>query len=1598
MNTHITRTLLLHAFGLALILLIPSSLAAQTVTTPSAKPPRDPYKDIYRDYSPPFLQAIERGNNLQSLYRGFRRDAEEMKLSTEPLFYTQNIVEEDSRATALIDAGLAKEQDGQFREALKIYQQVIDKYPTVLYRVAASGVFVPASQYCQRRILGFPAEDLAFYRTLYDPRAKEAFEQAKRQYSLLGLSDIVTQMLATTYGGPALVELGNAALDAGYYLAALEYFSTVRDFFPDKQLHSPELSLKIAYCEKMLGAGTASPPAGDRRDHAPRDESHHAERDAYDGRSSLTPQQLASFELAVAQSKASPAPFHSQFASEPHTTSDDYTLLPPTTDPLATQPPTWEQPLPGSRHDYFVYTQPTVAGDSIVYRHKNLVYCRSVLNGEPRWSFEVGGRASWQNWSERIYPQDDVLVQDGLVFTTVSKSGPSLVALDLVTGQLRWAYGPMAAANEEEARMRFEAAPASGPRTVFAGYVLDNIEGETHTDTEYGLIAFDSKTGRINWRASLCRLTPGKFSGGYAETRRNRIRSFTSPPLYHEGTIYYNTNAGAVAALDALSGQVKWLMRYPYYPEVHDATRVFGRGGDLVQYTRIYFRPHQPMFWYNHRPLMVDERLIVGAVDTPMLMSLDRRTGRVQWITTKANNASAYLLGLTRQGLLAIAYTGRDKQIDGSSTTSPLHLLDPATGKTEWTSPDVVKLDDQPVMKNYVFGSPAMHFRMNDEWFEMAARPLLTEDDKVYLPSFRYLGYPIYGTITNLGVIDLARREVIGRRRYYSGEILARADVDIHTNGPEELRAFEESPMKDDKIKQRIQMLKEVIADTVPENDAGPFLPFSRVTFQRYGVPFELRINARSLAMVYDQPAVATALASRQDPAADFARAELALADSRLEEASQLLQKCLATISSEDLDFRAAINQQLYRVFQGLAQRAIRAGHADEYLQSALGMSRTANSLAEEIETLFAAAEAYEQRGEHSSAAAALATIIGAYGQHEVPVSPVAFGDPQPVFAAAQGVIGRYQTLVDKTLFSQEMGGSLQLMNQGLALYQSVLSPAPKTLIVRAGELASRRLMKMQAASSEFAREWERRAAQELSGKPAEELLARAAEFPATKTAQQSLEQLLATAARHSPAAGSKAAALPDSERQGKGAAARQQLWRLNDLARFSGLTAPRQFQLRVSADVQHAPLAVPQTSREMDLEEDEGASRLVLQRQDELVTAPELLFVGSQLRKKLDNKFTVAAFDLTRGQRVWETAELRLKGKGQEPGFFEAFVLGDLVVVHGLYDVLALALKDGAVRWRYQAPFDFEIRHALLSGDMLILSGSTESLALFVPTDNPNGEVAWQVQEQGDLYIDPYTTADRLVSVRKLPFNVTVRYRATGRLMGRMELPDLSQFKAHPLLENGPAELPAARDHERLMLTDGWYYILIDVGRLAVVWKRLIDNNDTKREPALRFTLQGDYFLALKEDYDVKAMYAFSSRTGEMLWKSDPKDSKAPLPLHCTLIAGDKVFGIQPHAGQGFYFVGRDARTGQQFFREELATYKSKPQVRLLPHLFGQHVVAEISDGQDFELRAFDLQTGRNVATLPMPGVGPFGTHGHMSATVQHGRMVLMSKHKLGM
>ena len=118
--------------------------------------------------------------------------------------------------------------------------------------------------------------------------------------------------------------------------------------------------------------------------------------------------------------------------------------------------------------------------------------------------------------------------------------------------------------------------------------------------------------------------------------------------------------------------------------------------------------------------------------------------------------------------------------------------------------------------------------------------------------------------------------------------------------------------------------------------------------------------------MVYDRGAVKKALAAPRRPRGALSPGpSWRLGESRLDEAAALMKQCLAGISSEDVDFRAAVNQQLYMVYRALAQSGIRESRSPQELTSCLGMSQTVSTLADEMETLFALAEAYECKGDY---------------------------------------------------------------------------------------------------------------------------------------------------------------------------------------------------------------------------------------------------------------------------------------------------------------------------------------------------------------------------------------------------------------------------------------------------------------------------------------------------------------------------------------------------------------------------------------------------------------------------------------------------------
>ena len=560
------------------------------------------------------------------------------------------------------------------------------------------------------------------------------------------------------------------------------------------------------------------------------------------------------------------------------------------TDPLGLKPPgLGARPCPARGTTSSSTRQPVVTENSVIYRHKNIVYCRSILNGELRWTNDLGGRAVWQNRDERQYPQEDVLVQDGLVFTAISKAGPSLVALDEVTGQLKWAYGPMVASDEEESRMRFEAAPAGGPRTIYAGYVLDNIEGETHTDTEYGVIAFESTTGRVQWRTPLCRLAPGKFSAGFAEDAAQphpQLHLAAALPRGH-GLLQHQRRRHRRHRRPVRADQVADALSLLRPAAASTTPRGSSANGNLVQYTRILAQPAPPDVLVQPAPAADRREALRRSRSTRRCMlCLDRRTGKVQLeqdqgspgtassrttrsATGTTPGGTACLLGQARDGHLVMTFSGRESQV---------HLVDPETrqdrvdvgrpGRQGSAAADARTGRPRHAQRVHLHGHGRPVVRDLGAAAADARRPRLLRRASCTWATRSSAGARTWPRWTSTSGPSTARR------LYYDGAMLGY----VQPRADDQRAPIDQGARRLAVQGQRGQepgspCSRRWRPTTVPVNPHGPFLALlPRHVRALRQCRSSCGTSARDVEMVYDREAVKKALAGREDPEGLFAR------------------------------------------------------------------------------------------------------------------------------------------------------------------------------------------------------------------------------------------------------------------------------------------------------------------------------------------------------------------------------------------------------------------------------------------------------------------------------------------------------------------------------------------------------------------------------------------------------------------------------------------------------------------------------------------------------------------------------------------------------
>lgn len=241
-----------------------------------------------------------------------------------------------------------------------------------------------------------------------------------------------------------------------------------------------------------------------------------------------------------------------------------------------------------------------------VTRHENKVFAR--LGGS-----ETGSRDSKEDRqkSRRSF----------LVGIDLSKQGKLLPEFPILPDKdVRWEFEgtPISDGSRIYVAMRYTTQEGAMPEMHIACFALPTIESPRRN-------AEDRR--RPLWRVKICT----------AETPAGSLYDEVTHSLLtmNEGTIYCNTNMGAVAAIEPENGRLKWLVRYPRSPL---------RPADPDRIDLHYFRDLNPCLCYR-------DLVIVAPTDSDRIFAIDAVTGRPRW--ENKNAEAIHLLGVGAGNLIA---------------------------------------------------------------------------------------------------------------------------------------------------------------------------------------------------------------------------------------------------------------------------------------------------------------------------------------------------------------------------------------------------------------------------------------------------------------------------------------------------------------------------------------------------------------------------------------------------------------------------------------------------------------------------------------------------------------------------------------------------------------------------------------------------------------------------------------------------------------------------------------------------------------------------------------------------------------------------------
>jgi outer membrane protein assembly factor BamB/tetratricopeptide (TPR) repeat protein len=576
-------------------------------------------------------------------------------------------------------------------------------------------LYVDGRRVCHGAIANLPPEAREIYRSRVDGIAERWFRQGASQRDLGLLRRVVDQAFSSSWGDDALDLLGDLAFQDGRFGEALEMYRRLVADRPDDPavlVHpDPSVDLARVRAKKMLcraAAGVDPPSQAELDEFAQHFAASAGELAGRKGTyATILAESLAADRLAPPSQPDSRWP---TFAGALNRSK----VVPSPIDVGSTQ---WRvelekvsvnrQPafaprgafMPGagnSSHERFLAYHPIVLGDQVVVCDSTRVLAYNLNDRptdtegtvrpiEPAWkhdpdngaqvpqarSLQIGiPRYTLTAVGHRIYARMGAMTTAFLsgMGGMGGRGASSIIALDWNTqGKLLWEQKSTSLVlpnrppdrNGINRTVSFEGTPVADARNVYVA-ITDRRE-----QTATYIACFDADTGGGRWIRYLGTASPDvdnnmfgfgmpmQFGNTSASDYNHRLLSLDGPALY------YQTNLGAVIALEAETGATLWVATYPRQ-EINQAGNRSER--DL-------------------NPAVVhDGRVFVAPSDADVIFAFDAGSGRLLWKSDPISDdvKLSHLLGVAKGRLVA---TGNRVLLFDVKTGKLLHAW-PDSGKS----------------------------------------------------------------------------------------------------------------------------------------------------------------------------------------------------------------------------------------------------------------------------------------------------------------------------------------------------------------------------------------------------------------------------------------------------------------------------------------------------------------------------------------------------------------------------------------------------------------------------------------------------------------------------------------------------------------------------------------------------------------------------------------------------------------------------------------------------------------------------------------------------------------------------------------------------